>query len=156
VLFFAHPEKIGRETDLGFDLLLAIPVVVVRDDRDHDAAVIAAADLESSSSVIKLIRLAPAHAVAFLPLGGIGLPREPQVRLLHPDNVRRDDHAAGVAGPVQSVQRGIVLGQVGIAGISENRFHEIQVAHQRSRRKESDLHGLFRIGSGGGTNQRAQ
>ncbi len=37
VLLLAQPEQIGGETDLGFDLLLAIAVIIVGDDGDHDA-----------------------------------------------------------------------------------------------------------------------
>jgi hypothetical protein len=36
------------------------------------------------------------------------------------------------------VQAGIVLGQIGIAGIAKNGLHEIEVAHQVSGGKEAN------------------
>ncbi len=42
VLFLAEAEEIGGEADLRLHFLLAVAVVVVRDDGDHHAALVAA------------------------------------------------------------------------------------------------------------------
>ncbi len=62
--------------------------------------------------------------------------------------MRREDDAAGVAGPMFRVERGIVLRQERIAAVAENAFHEIQVAHQIARHEETDLHRLRRRETG--------
>ena len=46
VLFFAEAEEIGGVADLRLHFLFAIAVIIVGDDRDHHAALIAAADFE--------------------------------------------------------------------------------------------------------------
>ena len=62
-----------------------------------------------------------------------------------PDQMRRQDHAAGVPGPVHHVERGVVFGQIRIAAVAENALHEIQIADQAAGREEADLHRLCRI-----------
>jgi len=57
---------------------------------------------------------------------------------------------------VVDIQGRIVFRKIRIARIAENRFDKIEIADQAPRRKEANLHGLLRIGSRGGTNQRAQ
>ena len=79
-----------------------------------------------------------------------------EVFLLQAGQVRRKDDAAGMAGPVQDVQRGVVFGQIGIAAIAEDAFDEIQIADQASGREEARLHGLLRVGAGRGADDRAQ
>src|SRR6478672_9272520 len=66
MLLFAHAIKIGREADLSLDLLLAIAIVIVRDDRHHHATMIATTDFERIALVVKLVFVGPAHAVASL------------------------------------------------------------------------------------------
>ena len=66
MLLFAQAEQIGGAGDLGFDLLLAVPVVAVGDQRDHDAAGVAARDLEGGAVVVEFVLRVPAHAVALL------------------------------------------------------------------------------------------
>ena len=68
--------------------------------------------------------------------------------------MRREDDAAGMSRPMQNVERRIVLGQIGIAAIAENRFHKIEIADEAARREEANLHRFIRIGAGGGTDQR--
>src|SRR5258706_15270464 len=101
MLFFAQPVKIPCKANLGFDLFLAVTVVVVRDDRDDDAAVIAATDLESVSTVVRFIRITPAHPVALLPCRRFGLSRESQGGLPDPNNVGRNNDATRMAGPMR-------------------------------------------------------
>ena len=55
MLFFAEAEEIGGVTDLRLDFFLAIAVVIVGDDGDHHAAVIAASDLECAAVIVELI-----------------------------------------------------------------------------------------------------
>ena len=62
--------------------------------------------------------------------------------------MRREDDAAGVAGPMLHVERGIIFRQERITAIAENAFHKIQVAHQIARHEETDLHRLLRRETG--------
>ena len=71
MLFLGIAEKVGRHTELGFDLLLAIAEVVVRNDGDNDAPFVARGDLERRAVVVGLVRRFPAHAIAALALGGL-------------------------------------------------------------------------------------
>ena len=154
VLLFAIAEQIGGVADLGFDFLLAIAVVIVGDDRDHDAAAIAAGQLERAAAVVRLVRIAPAHAVAALAFGGPIEMGQAQVLLLHAGEVRRQDDAAAMSAPVDGIERGVVFRQVGIAAVAENAFHEIEIADQAGGREEADLHGLLGIAGRVGADQR--
>jgi hypothetical protein len=49
---------------------------------------------------------------------------------------------------VGHVQAGVVEGQVGIAAVAEDAFHEIQVGHQAAGREEAGLHALLRHQAG--------
>ena len=64
----------------------------------------------------------------------------PEFLLGEPGQVRREDDAAGVAGPVLDVEPGVVLGQVRVAGVAEDRLDEVEVADQAARGEEADLH----------------
>ena len=67
-VFLLHkPQQVGGVADLGLDLLLAVPEVVVGDHGDNHPAFVAGAHLERASAVVELFRLLPAHAVAALP-----------------------------------------------------------------------------------------
>ena len=48
--------QIRGEADLGFDFFLAIAEIVVGDDRDHHAALVAAGHLERAAVVVELVR----------------------------------------------------------------------------------------------------
>ena len=58
--------------------------------------------------------------------------------------MRREDDAAGVAGPMFGVQPRVIFRQERIAAVAENGFDEIEIADQVARRKEPNLHRLFR------------
>ena len=114
MLFLAESKEVGGETDLGFDLLLAITEVIVGDDRDNHSAFIAASHLESDPVIVELLLVVPAHAVAPLALGGDIPVWQTKLFLGDLDQVRRENDAAGVPGPVLGVQPGIVLRQKGL------------------------------------------
>src|SRR5437899_9788367 len=54
VLLITKPEKVRRNADLGFNLLLAIPEIIIGDDRDDDAILTATRQFESLAVVVKL------------------------------------------------------------------------------------------------------
>jgi hypothetical protein len=56
------------------------------------------------------------------------------------DEMRREDDAAGVAGPMFGVERGIIFRQQRIAAVAKNAFDKIQIAHEISRNKKTDFH----------------
>ena len=148
VFLLAQAEQIRGVADLGFDLLLAIAEIVVRDERYDDAAFVAAGELERPAVIVTFVLLAPAHAVAALPFRGLIPMREAHGFLCGGDQVRRKNDAAGVPRPVLRVEAGIVLRQQGIAGVAKNAFDEIQVAHQIARGEEPDFHRLLRNETG--------
>ena len=82
--------------------------------------------------------------------------RQTEILLAQADQMRRQDHAAGVPGPVVDIECGVVFGKVRIAAIAEDGFHKIEIADQAGRREEADFHRLFRLRPSGGTDQRAQ
>ncbi len=100
------------------------------------------ADLEGRAVVVELVRIAPAHAVAALAFGGPVEVRQAEASFFDSDEMRREDHAAGVAGPVGDVERGVVFGQMRIAAVAEDRFDEIEIADQAAGSEEADLHRL--------------
>ena len=144
VFLLAQAKKIRREADLRFDLFLAIAEIVVRDDRHHRARGIAGAQFERLAAIVAFRLGLPAHAVAALAFRGL-FEREQTKRLFGQlDQMRREDHATGVAGPMLRIQARVVFRQVGIAAVAENRLHEIEVAHQSARGEKPDLHREFR------------
>ncbi len=114
------------------------------------------ATLNGAAAVVGLRFVGPAHAVAPLPLGGLADMRQAQVLLPDAHQVRRQDDAAGVAGPVQRIERRVVFRQVRIAAVAENALHEIEVADQAAGREKPDFHGLFRVAARRRTDQRPQ
>lgn len=50
---------------------------------------------------------------------------------------------------MHDVERSVIFGQGGIAGIAEDTFEKIQIADQTARNEAARLHGLLRIRSGG-------
>ena len=82
--------------------------------------------------------------------------RQADVLLLHSDEMRGQNHAAGVSGPVLDVERGVVFREVGVASVAEDAFDEIQIAHQAGWGEEADFHCFGDVGLGCGADQRAQ
>ena len=140
VLLLAQAEQVRRVADLRLDLLLAVAEIVVGDDRDDDAGLVAAGELERLAVVVKFPFVLPAHAVAALAFGGLVPVRQAGGFLGHLRQMRRENDAAGVAGPMFHVQAGVVLRQDRIAAVAEDALDEIQVADQAARREETDLH----------------
>ena len=70
--------------------------------------------------------------------------RQAEVFLAQPGEMGREDDAAAVAGPVVHVERRVVRGQVGIAGVAEDALDEVEIRHQPTGHEEPDLHALFR------------
>ena len=69
--------------------------------------------------------------------------------------MRRKNDAAGVAGPMFAVQRGVIFRQQRVAAIFKNRLDEIQIAHEIARHKKADFHRfLFSEARDFGTNHR--
>jgi len=66
--------------------------------------------------------------------------RQPRGRLAQLGQVRREDDAAAVPGPVVDIEGGIILRQVRVAGIAEDGLDEIQVGYQAARGEHADLH----------------
>ena len=140
VLLLDAAEEVGRVPDLGLDLLLAVAEVVVRDDGDDDAALVAGDQLEGLAVVVALVGVFPAHAVTALALGGLVPGRQAKLLLGQGGQVGSEDDAAGVPGPALRRQRGVVLRQEGIAGVAEDALDEVEVGHQATRGDEPDLH----------------
>ena len=69
--------------------------------------------------------------------------RQANVPLLALPKVRRQHDAARRPGPVGRVQRGVVLGQVGVAGVAEDALDEIEVGDAAPRDEEADLQALL-------------
>ena len=143
VLLLHAAEEVGRVPDLGLDLLLAVAEVVVRDDGDDDAALVAGHALEGLAAVVELVLALPALAVTALALGGLLPGWQAQLLLGQGGQVRGEDDAAGVAGPRLRSQGGVVLRQVGVAAIAEDALDEVQVGDQAAGGDEADLHGAL-------------
>ena len=48
-----------------------------------------------------------------------------------------------VQPPASSIEPGIVFRQERIARVAKNALHKVQIAHEDTRRKEADFHGLL-------------
>ncbi len=157
VLLLGVAEQVRRVADLGLDLLLAVAEVVVGDHRDHHAAGVAGADLERLATVVELVGIRPAHAVAPLAVGCLAGVRQSQGHLGDCGEVRREDDRAGVARPGLRLQGGVVLRQVGVAAVAEDAFDEVEVGHETTGNDEPGLHALLtHIAGHGRGNQRTQ
>src|ERR1700693_5859190 len=144
MLFLTESIQVRSVADLGFDLLLAITEVVVGNDRDNHSAFIAAGQLESQAVIIEFSLVVPAHAVAAVTLrGGIQV-RQTELFLSDLCQVRRENNATSVPGPVISIQPGIVLRQKRVAGVSKDALNEIEIADETARHDKPDLHRFFR------------
>ncbi len=125
VFFLDIAVQIGGVADLGLHFFFAVAVIVVGDERDDDAGIRPAGELKCDAVVV-FFRLAfPAHAVAFLAIGGFVDVWKADLFLREIRKMRRKDDAAGVAGPMLDVEPGIVLGQERIGGVAEDGFDEI-------------------------------
>ena len=100
--------------------------------------------------------MGPAHAVAALAIRGIVHMRQAERGFLHADQMRSEDHAAGVAGPVGHVESRIIFREMRVAAVAEDPFDEIEIAHQAAGSEEARLHGSRRVASGGRTHKRAK
>ena len=69
--------------------------------------------------------------------------RQSQFFFRHLDQVRRENHATGMAGPMLRIQARIIFRKEWIARVSEDGFDEIQIAYQTSRCEEPNLHRLL-------------
>ncbi len=143
VLLLDEAEEVRRVGDLCLDFLLAVAEVVVGDDGDDDATLVADAQLEGGAAVVELVLVLPALAVSALTLGGVVKVREAEILLLQPREMRREDDGAGVAGPRRGIEGRVVVRQEGVAGVAEDSLDEIEVGKQRRRREEPDLHGAL-------------
>ena len=56
VLLLGISEEVRGVAELGLHLLLAVAVVVIRDEGDDDPALVAAGDLECAAVVVELVR----------------------------------------------------------------------------------------------------
>jgi hypothetical protein len=128
VFFLAEAIKVGGETDLGFDLLLAVAEIVVRDERDDHTGLVTTSQLEGPAVVIKFGRVAPAHLVTALAVVGEIPVGQAGGLLGHRYQMGSEDDAARMAGPMVHVQSGVILREAGVAGVAENAFDEVQVA----------------------------
>src|SRR6516162_2794230 len=140
MLLLAKPVEIGGITELRLYLLFAIAEIVVGDQCYDDAGFVAAGEFKGSAIIIKLSRVVPTHAVAPLAFGG-GIPSgEAGFPFCDADEVRRENDAAGVASPMFGAECGIIFGQTGVAGVTEDAFDKIEITDQATRREEADFH----------------
>ena len=139
VLLFGPAEQVRAVPDLGLHFLLAVAEVVVGENGHHHAVHVTRGDLEWPTLVVKLLLVGPAHARGALCLGGVACVREADVLLLQSREMRRQNHAAAVAGPAVHVERGIVGWEIGISGIAEDAFHKIEVRDQPAGDEIPDL-----------------
>src|SRR5207244_11972721 len=109
MFLLAPTKKVGRITDLGFDLLLAIAVIVVGNQSDNDAGFIPASELEGLAIVVELPFIAPAHSVPPLAFAGPIPVRQTGAFLGQLGELRRAADASGVTGPTFGVRRGRFL-----------------------------------------------
>jgi len=108
MFLFSQTEKVGGIADLGLDLFLAVSEVIVGQNGDDYAPLVASGDLERRAIVIQFFFIDPAHAISLL-ARRCGVPvGQPQFLLSESGQVRCQNHTAGVPGPVSRVQPDIV------------------------------------------------
>ena len=144
MLLLRIAEEVGRHAELRFDLLFAIAEVVVGNDRHHHTTLVTCRDLEGRAIVVDFVRRLPAHPVAPLTLGCFVPRRQAEFRLGQLVEVRGQNDAARVAGPMLGIESGIVVGEIRIARIAENAFDKVEIADQSARHKEAHLHAFLR------------
>ena len=140
VLLLAKAEEIRRVADVRFDLLLAVPEIIVGKDGYNDPAGVTGRDLEGHAVVVAFGRVAPTHAVATLPLGGLLPAWETEHLLGQTGEVGGEDDAAAVPGPVCRIERGVVFRQTWIATVAEDALHKVEITDEAARREEAHLH----------------
>ena len=148
MLLLCEAVEIGSITDLGFDLLFAIPKVVVRNESDHDSILIPTGKLEGGSIVVALVLRFPAHPVLLLLLRGLRDVRQAHILLFHRGEVRRENDAPRMPRPVLDIETSIVLRQKGISCVAKNRFHEIEITDEVARHEKTGLHRFLRRETG--------
>ena len=99
MLLFRVAHQIGRKTDLRFDFLLAVPVIVVCDQRDGHPRCVAAGDFERAAVVVAFRLLFPAHRVFPLTIGRLVPVWKPDFFLGQRDEMGCQNHATGVTAP---------------------------------------------------------
>ena len=143
VFLLRKTKEVGRKSDLRLDLFFAVTKIVVRNHRDHTALFIAASELEGAAIIVELIRILPAHAVTHLSFGGLTEMRQAEILFLQLDQMRGQEDASGMAGPMSDIQSGIIGRISRIAAVTEHAFHKIQICRHGSRRKETYLKRFF-------------
>ena len=143
MLLLRETVKVGGESNLGLHLFFAVPEVIISDGGDHPTGGIAAGDFKCAAFVVEFVFFFPAHSVAFLTLGCLGDLREPEFFLGGSNEVRRENDATGMPGPMLGVESGIVARKEGVASIAEDRLNEIEIADEIARRKEAHLQSFF-------------
>src|SRR2546423_3187972 len=98
VLFLAKAVQVGRVTELGFYLFFAIAEIVIGNEGDNDACLVATSQFERPAVVVELTRFTPSHLVTALPFGGILPFRQAERFFGHTHEVRRENNAASVTG----------------------------------------------------------
>ena len=144
MLLLGIAEEIGRHPELRFNLFFAVSEIVVGNNRHHHTALVARRDLESCAIVVDFIRRFPAHPVAPLALGCLVPGRQSKFRLGQLVEVRSQNDAARVPGPMFGIERGIVIREIRITGIAENAFDKVEIANQAARHKKAHLHTFLR------------
>src|SRR5437764_2118594 len=129
MFFLAESGEIRGKAYLRFDFLLAISVVVIRDDRDHHDARIPANQLERVPVVVLFFCVAPAHSLRLLALGGLVVVRQADTLLFYAGQMRSKDYASRVARPMHYIEGRVVFRKVWIATVLEDAFHEIKIAN---------------------------
>lgn len=71
MFLLAKPEEIRRVAELCFDLFLAVPKIVVGNDRHHDPSLVTTGEFECVAVVVRLTLILPTRPIAALALGGL-------------------------------------------------------------------------------------
>ena len=154
VFLLGLADEVGAEANLRLHLFLAVTVIIVGNQGHHHAIGIATGDLEGLTFVVALVFVLPAHAIANLARCGGAAVGQTEVLFAARGQVRSQDQTARSAGPMVRIQGGIIVGQVGIAGVTENRFDEVEIADQGAGGEQADFHRLLGRGARAGGNRR--
>ena len=131
------PQQVCRETDLCFDILFAVTKIIVSNQGNHDPGGIPASHFETTSVIVNLALIFPAHSVPFLQIGCVLYVREAQFFFSQRHQVRGKNDATCVSGPMKWIQRCIILRKIRITCIPKNRFNKIKVGDQATRNKKT-------------------
>ncbi len=108
-----------------------------------DALLVSTCHLEGAAVVVEFVLIAPAHAVATLPVGCLIDMGQSDIFLCQANKLWCQNDAAGVTTPVFDIESRVVLGKEGVTGVAEDRFDEIEVADQAGRGEKAALHCEF-------------